>query len=372
MMLVNTFAWESYDCSEVVLVFASSRAGVAVICVMLITTLLVTLVMTVLWKLPLPIILCFLCTFGIIEGIYLTAVLNKVPQGGWVPFAIAAFFLVIMLSWIYGRQKKYEYEASRKVSKGEMHKLLYDEAVVRVPGVCLFYSDLVHGLPPIISHYVRCVGTLHQVLVFVTIRYVPVRTVLPEERFLVDRFQAYRGVYRCIARYGYMDLMNTQHATVLSEIVHRLKSHISDEEQQQQQLLRSANLNHNHTSIPNNARSNGVRILPKEEEEEEELEGGMEDGVGMRIDASHEVRRRKLPGGGEYSAELAELEAAVMKGAVYVLGKVTLKTSAHTNWFERFVINHLYRFLAINCRSALAFLDIPSSQFLQVGMTYQI
>ena len=301
------------------------------ICVMLITTLLVTLVMIVLWKLPLPIILCFFCTFGFIEGVYLTSVLNRVPQGGWVPFAIAFFFLIIMLSWIYGRQKKYEYEASRKVSKEELQKLLFDDSVARVPGVCLFYSDLVHGLPPIISHYVRCVGTLHQVLVFVTIRYIPVRTVLPDERFLVDRFP-YKGVYRCIARYGYMDLMSIQHATILDEIITCLKMHISNEDGN---TTFNAKINH----------------LPEDE--------GME---GPEASRKHEGME----------TEARELEAAVTKGAIYVLGKINLQTSASTNWLESFVINHLYHFLATNCRSALAFLDIPPSQFLQVGMTYQI
>mgnify|MGYP002775591846 CR=1 FL=1 len=308
-------------------------AGVAVICVMLITTLLVTLVMIVLWKLPLPIILCFFCTFGFIEGVYLTSVLNKVPQGGWVPFAIAFFFLIIMISWIYGRQKKYEYEASRKVSKEELQKLLFDDSIVRVPGVCLFYSDLVHGLPPIITHYVRCVGTLHQVLVFVTIRYVPVRTVLPDERFLVDRFP-YKGVYRCIARYGYMDLMSIQHATILDEIINCLRKHISNEDLLQDNNTFNPEVNH----VPEDEGMDGQEAFRKQEEE----------------------------------TEARELEAAVTKGAIYVLGKIKLQTSASTNWLESLVINHIYHFLATNCRSALAFLDIPPSQFLQVGMTYQI
>ena len=172
-----------------------SCSGVAVTCVMLITTILITLVMIILWNLPLPISLFFFCIFGLIEGAYLTSVLNKILEGGWVPFALSLLILVIMLSWIYGRTKKYEFEVSRKVSKDELQKLC-EEDMVRVPGVCLFYSDLVHGISPLIRHYVRCTGTLHQVLVFITIRHVPVPTILADERFVVDRLIYKEGVYR--------------------------------------------------------------------------------------------------------------------------------------------------------------------------------
>eukprot|EP01018_Ginkgo_biloba_P015135 Gb_19391 [translate_table: standard] len=95
------------------------------------------------------------------EGVYVTVVMNKVPEGGWVPFLIAVIFLTIMLSWNYGRQK----------------------------------NDLIHGLSPIIQLYVKNVSSLHEILIIVTIRFVPVKTVLPEERFLVRKLEP-KGVYR--------------------------------------------------------------------------------------------------------------------------------------------------------------------------------
>lgn len=39
---------------------------------------------------------------------------------------------------------------------------------------------------------------------FVTVRTLPVRTVLPSERFLVGKIGP-RGVYRCLVQFGYMD-----------------------------------------------------------------------------------------------------------------------------------------------------------------------
>jgi KUP system potassium uptake protein len=163
---------------------------------MLITTVLVTLVMVMLWNLPLPISLLFFCFFGLVEGAYLTSVLNKVLEGGWVPFALSLSILAIMLSWIHGRAKKREYEASRRVSGDELMKLLCDEGAARVPGVCLFYSDLADGISPLVRHYARCAGTLHQFLVLVTIHQVPVPSISADKRFLVDSLAYKKGVYR--------------------------------------------------------------------------------------------------------------------------------------------------------------------------------
>ena len=79
-------------------------------------------------------------------------------------------------------------------------------SIHRVPGVALFYTELVHGISPIFTHYVN-VPALHLVLVFVSFKYPTISTVLPEEHFLFGRFLFGRiehyelGIFRCILRY---------------------------------------------------------------------------------------------------------------------------------------------------------------------------
>ncbi|KAK8946183.1 Potassium transporter 26 [Platanthera guangdongensis] len=176
--------------------------GVAVIWVMLITTLLMAVVMLVIWDTNITLVATFLSVFVGIEGVYMSSLLNKLAHGGWVPFAISAFFLVITLSWTYGRSKKSQYEDAKKISPRELNQLV--EATTRVSGICIFCTDLVNGIPPIIRHYVQHIGTLRRITVLVTVRTLPVRTVLPEERFIVAKLGP-EGVYRCQVQYGYMD-----------------------------------------------------------------------------------------------------------------------------------------------------------------------
>ncbi|BAD87337.1 putative potassium transporter [Oryza sativa Japonica Group] len=177
--------------------------GVAVIWVMLLTTTLMTVVMVVIWEVNGALAGGFFVFYLAIEGTYMTSLMTKVPQGGWVPFAITVAFLSVTLSWTYGRKKKREYEARHAVGDGEFAGIVSRSA--RVPGMCLFCTDLMDGVPPIVRHYAANTGSLRELLLFVTFRTLPVRTVLAGERFLVAREGARAGVYRCIAQYGYMD-----------------------------------------------------------------------------------------------------------------------------------------------------------------------
>ncbi|KAG8078989.1 hypothetical protein GUJ93_ZPchr0007g5655 [Zizania palustris] len=175
--------------------------GVAVIWVMLLTTMLMTVIMVVIWEVNHALVAGFLVLYLAIEGMYMSSLMNKVTQGGWVPFAITAFFLTITLSWTYGRKKKSEYEERNTVNEEEFAGIVARSA--RVPGICFFCTDLMNGVPPIVRHYAEHTRCLRQLLLFVTFRTLPVRSVLPSERFLVVREPA--GVYRCIVQYGYMD-----------------------------------------------------------------------------------------------------------------------------------------------------------------------
>jgi len=297
--------------------------GVAVVGVMFITTCLVTLVMLVVWNMHVLLILPFTLFFAIFEGVYLSSVLNKVPQGGWCPFLIAAIFLTIMFSWNYGRQKKYKNLARRKLSIEGLNGLVAG-VNSRVPGICFFCSDLIFGLPPIIEHYVKNVGTLHEVLVIITIRMVPVKTVLLSERFMVGKLEP-KGVYKCVAQYGYKDVPNMEGSEFINQVVESLKDYLK--------------LRGTHSSSH---------------------------------DRSYASRNTAAESNYSVDEELQQLELANNTGVVYVLGKITLKTNKSTGPFEGLLIDKLYRFLQNNCRSTLSTYNIPPAHLLQVGMVQEI
>lgn len=169
---------------------------------MLVTTLLMVLIMLLVWRCHWILVLIFTVLSLFVEFSYFTAVIFKIDQGGWVPLIIAAISLLVMTVWQYATVKKYEFEMHSKVSMSWILGLGPSLGLVRVPGIGLVYTELASGVPHIFSHFITNLPAIHSVVVFVCVKYLPVYTVLEEERFLVKRIgpKTFR-MFRCVARY---------------------------------------------------------------------------------------------------------------------------------------------------------------------------
>ncbi|KAK2996900.1 hypothetical protein RJ639_025374 [Escallonia herrerae] len=155
-------------------------------------------------------------------GIFMTSLLNKIPQGGGVSIALSAFFLTMMLSWRYGRIKKRKYEAERKMSLIELDEMLVGGRVYRTPGICFFYYDIVNGIPPIMRHYLQHTNSVQEIMVIVTVRSLPVKSVRPEERLIVGNL-GNEGTYRCLLQLGYNDLVTSEGKDCVALIVAKIR-----------------------------------------------------------------------------------------------------------------------------------------------------
>ncbi|KAL7146198.1 hypothetical protein ABFS83_06G024900 [Erythranthe nasuta] len=186
--------------------------GVVVIWVMIIMTFLTTLVMLVVWKTNIVLVMSFFLPYML-----------KIPQGGWVPFVISAFFLTVVLSWRYGRIKKTTYEAERKMSIEELDQMLsLNSNINRTQGICFFFTDLVYGIPPIVRHYIQHTNSVREIMVIMTLKILPIKTVQTEDRFNVGKL-GNEGVYRCLVRFGYKDSRNMKEDEYVASVLTKLQ-----------------------------------------------------------------------------------------------------------------------------------------------------
>ncbi|KAK3418146.1 hypothetical protein EUGRSUZ_H04105 [Eucalyptus grandis] len=146
-------------------------------------------------------------------------VLYKFLDGGYVPLFFAAVMMTIMLLWNYGYRKKYEFQLENKVSR-EALVTIVSNTIHRAPGVALFYTELVHGISPIFAQYVAHVPALHSVLVFVSIKSLPISNVPLEERFFFRQVEPqvvinclYNWLKRCVRQPE--DVFNVPHKRLL-------------------------------------------------------------------------------------------------------------------------------------------------------------
>lgn len=350
-------------------------AGIAEVGVMLVSTTLVTLVMLLIWQTNLFLALCFPVVFGSIELIYLSAVLSKVLEGGWLPLVFSTFFLCVMYTWNYGSVLKYQSEVREKISMDFMLELGSTLGTVRTPGIGLLYNELVQGIPFIFGQFLLSLPAIHSTIVFVCIKYVPVPVVPQEERFLFRRVcQKDYHMFRCIARYGYKDVRKEDHHAFEQLLVESLEKFLRREAQDL--ALESNFTEMEHDSISMTSRDSTVPTGDGNEELRIPL---MQEGRFDETGTSSAETATALPSSVMSSDEdpsleyeLSALREAIDSGFTYLLAHGDVRAKKNSFFLKKLIINYFYAFLRRNCRVGAANMSVPHMNILQVGMTYMV
>lgn len=367
-------------CIIVVSIFQSTTDianayGIAEVGVMIVSTTLVTLVMLLIWRTNLFLALCFPLVFGSIELIYLSAVLSKILEGGWVPLAFAMFFLCVMYTWNYGSVLKYQSEVREKISMDFMLELGSTLGTVRVPGIGLLYNELVQGVPSIFGQFLLSLPAIHSTIVFVCIKYVPVPVVPQEERFLFRRVcpKDYH-MFRCVARYGYKDVRKEGHHVFEQLLVESLEKFLRREAQD---LAIESNLNEYFDDVSERSRDSGAAgghgtdelRVPLMHDQRLEDAGSSISGETSSAFPSSVMSLDEDP---SLEYELSALREAMDSGFTYLLAHGDVRAKKNSFFLKKLVINYFYAFLRKNCRAGAANMSVPHMNILQVGMTYMV
>lgn len=304
------------------------------------TTLLLVLVMILIWKTNLFLVALYVLTIGSVHFIYLTAVMYKFEQGGFLPIAFSFILVTIMYVWNEVYKRKYYYELENKVSNHSLKAIASDPSLCRIPGLAMFYSELVQGIPPIFKQYVTNVPALNSVMVFVSIKSLPISTVPLEERFVFRRVEPKElSIFRCVARYGYNDEKAAER-DLETMLVERLKQFIRD---------------YSWGTKP-------VQIPKNEAKPEGDSDGS---------DQEEEIQEVKSVQSVEEEVEV--VEKAWEAGVVHFIGESEVVAAEGAGFIPRLMINYIYSFLKRNVRQYDKTFDyIPHKRMLKVGMMYEL
>ncbi|XP_055800708.1 putative potassium transporter 12 [Solanum dulcamara] len=352
--------------------------GIAEVGVMMVSTTLVTVVMLLIWQTNLFLALLFPLIFGTIEFIYMSAVLSKILEGGWLPLVFASWFLCVMYIWNYGSVLKYQSEVKQKISMDFMHELGSSLGTVRVPGIGLLYNELVQGIPSIFAQFLLDLPAIHSVIVFVCIKYVPVPVVPQEERFLFRRLgpKDYH-MFRCVARYGYKDVRKEDHHAFEQLLVDSLEK-----------FLRKEALDVALESNLNQPDLDSISVMSRDESEIQDGDGDGMDELKIPL-----MRDQRLETAGASTSEtslalpasvmpvdedpsleyeLSALREATESGFTYLLGHGDVRAKKNSWFIKKLSINYFYAFMRKNCRGGAATMRVPHMNIIQVGMTYMV
>lgn len=286
--------------------------GIAVVMVMTITSTLMVLVMIMIWKTHILLVITYVLIISSYEFLLLSSVLYKFNEGGYLPLAFAAVLMTVMYVWNDVYRRKYSYELDHKISPEKLKEVACGRNLVRIPGLALFYSELVQGIPPIFKHYVENVPALHSIVVFVTIKSLPISKVPIEERFLFRQIEEHQekvnlNMFRCVARYGYAEARNDPFEDLL---VKRLKKFLED--------------------------------------------------------------KYLITHGDKESLMQEAIEKAAGDGIVHLIGESEVIASKGSGIIKRILIDYAYDFVKRNLRQGNKVFDIPHKRMVKVGMIYQL
>ena len=80
----------------------------------------VSLVAIIIWHIPLPIVLLGFLVFGLLDGLYLSSALTKVPDGAWFTLALAVLLCSVFILWRYGKENQWRAEAADRLSTSHL------------------------------------------------------------------------------------------------------------------------------------------------------------------------------------------------------------------------------------------------------------
>ncbi|KAL9246679.1 hypothetical protein vseg_020184 [Gypsophila vaccaria] len=365
-------------------IFIGNAYGLTCISVTLVNTWLLSLVIIFVWHRNIVLALLPLLLFTPIELIYLSSSLVRVSRGGWAPLAFVVVFLFIMYVWHYGSRRKYLSEVQNKVPMKWILALGPSLGILRVPGIGLIYTELVSGVPSVFTQFLTNLPAIHQVVVFVCIKSLPIPRVSENERYLVGRVgpKSYR-MYRCIIRYGYKDVNK-----YVDDFEDNLVMSIAEFIRMEAEGTGSPDRSSFEGCLAVIRKSNkfGTRLVTSDSSDKGRSSRAGKSSACYRLQSKYEVEespkflqrhtRFQLPGGEsldeELKEELVELLEAKEAGVAYIVGHSYIKARKHSSTLKRFVINVAYSALRKNCRAPSVVLHIPHISLIEVGMVYSL
>ena len=132
-----------------------SAYGISVTGAMLVDTILATYLLITVRKWNKLIFIPVFLSLLIIDFVFLSSNLVKIFDGGWFPIVVASGLLVIMLSWIIGRERMLAARWQGSIKINQFISQLKKNRIKRVPGTAIFFVPNLKVVPMAMLHNLK-------------------------------------------------------------------------------------------------------------------------------------------------------------------------------------------------------------------------
>ncbi|MFN3521316.1 MAG: potassium transporter Kup [Phenylobacterium sp.] len=160
--------------------------GIAVTGAMFIDTLLFYVIVRHMWKRPVWQAALAAAGFGVLDLVFISSNLLKIPQGAWLPLVLGAGLVIVMWTWTRGAQILAEKTRRDSVPLLELSEILKARAPHRAPGTAIFLTSDPDVAPVALMHNLKHNKVLHEKNVILTVRTAETPRVKEEDRIKIE------------------------------------------------------------------------------------------------------------------------------------------------------------------------------------------
>lgn len=315
-------------------------------------TCMVTLAALLVWRFNPFLVMIPWLLIACLDGLFISAALLKVPDGAWFTLTLAAILAAVFILWRYGKEQQWAAEAADRFPTAQFVQINSDghlqlaekfggDSISPIKGLGIYFDKSGETTPLIFSQFLTKLLAAPEVIVFFHIRPLATPSVI-ENRYHISRL-AIPNCYRLIVRHGYMDEVITPDLAFL--VYEQIRNFVAT-------THGAARREGDERTASTSGVMDGKDITDQDTSA---------DTISEKIDDS-----KSQPIDEPLAAELARLEQAFNRQALYIIGKGQMKVRKDSSIWRKCLL-HTFLFLRDNTRSKIANLNVPTDKVIEVG-----
>ena len=187
--------------------------GISVTGNMLMTTILLFVVMTRIWKWPLPVAIGLTAVFAFIDIGFFFSNIVKVFDGGWASLAVAIAVVLVMATWVRGSRLLFDKTRKNEIPLDFLAANLAKKPPQLVDGTAVFLTGDPLSAPTALMHSLKHYKVLHRQNVVLSVVTAQEPTVPDSERASIEKINDL--FLRVRLTFGYMEHPNVPKALAI-------------------------------------------------------------------------------------------------------------------------------------------------------------
>ena len=142
----------------------------------------------------------------LLDMMFLVANLFKFFEGGWLPIVVASLVLLVMISWISGRERLLKARWGNSINLTDFLSVIREGDPIRVSGTAVFMVPHQNIVPMALMHNLKHNKVLHEKVLLLNVIFENIPTIQHDQRIYIKAHL--HNFFEIQVHYGFMEEPN--------------------------------------------------------------------------------------------------------------------------------------------------------------------